>query len=206
VIYYASRTLDVAQENYTTTEKELLAIVFVLEKFRSYLLSSPVVVVTDHAALKFLLKKADSKPQLIRSMLWLQEFDLEIRDRIGAENLVVDHLSRIKWFADDASVIRDEILDESLLTLSTSLPSQWFANIVNYLVAYVFPPPASRATCDKLKSNARYYIWDNPYLWKMCSDQVTKRSIPDHEIDSVLQFCHLGTQRTARKVLNCGFY
>ena len=86
VIYYASRTLDAAQENYTTTEKELLAIVFALEKFRSYLLGTRVIVYTDHAALKYLLKKAESKLRLIRWMLWLQEFDLEIRDRSGAQN------------------------------------------------------------------------------------------------------------------------
>ena len=69
VIYYASRTLDVAQSNYTTTEKELLAVVFALENFLSYLLGSPVVVFTDHAALKYLLKTAESKPRLIRWML-----------------------------------------------------------------------------------------------------------------------------------------
>ena len=85
VIYYASRTLYVAQANYTTTEKELLAIVFALEKFRSYLLGTRVIVYTDHAALKYLLKKVESKPRLIRWMLWLQEFDLEIRDRSGAQ-------------------------------------------------------------------------------------------------------------------------
>jgi len=57
-----------------------------------------------------------------------------------------------------------------------------------------------------------YYIWDNPYLWKMCNDQVTRRCILDHEIDSVLKFCHssapgghLGTQRTARKMLDSHF-
>nr|KYP36241.1 Retrovirus-related Pol polyprotein from transposon 17.6 [Cajanus cajan] len=69
MIYYASRTLDDAQENYTTTEKELLAIVFALDKFLSYLLGSRVVVFTDHATLKYLLKMADSKPRLIRWML-----------------------------------------------------------------------------------------------------------------------------------------
>ena len=84
VIYYASRTLNAAQANYTTTEKELLAIVFALEKFRSYMLSSLVVVFTNHAALKYLLKKAESKPRLIRWMLWFQEFDWEICDRSGA--------------------------------------------------------------------------------------------------------------------------
>nr|KYP32484.1 Retrovirus-related Pol polyprotein from transposon 17.6 [Cajanus cajan] len=91
VIYYSSRTLDAAQANYTTTEKELLAIVFALDKFRSYLLGSRVIVYIDHAALKYLLKKADSKPRLIRWMPWLQEFDLDIRDKSGAQNLVVDH-------------------------------------------------------------------------------------------------------------------
>jgi len=81
MIYYASRTLDATQANYTTTEKELLEIVFALDKFTSHLFSSPFVVFIDHAALKFLLKKAESKPWLIRWMLWLQEFDLEIQDR-----------------------------------------------------------------------------------------------------------------------------
>jgi len=84
VIYYASRTLDAAQANYTTTKKDLLAIVFALDKFRSYLLGSHVIVFTDHAALKYLLKKAESKPRLIRWMLLLQEFDLDIRDKSEA--------------------------------------------------------------------------------------------------------------------------
>jgi len=92
VIYYASRTLDATQANYTTTEKELLVIVFALEKFCSYLLGTRVIVYTDHAALNYLLKKAESKPRLIRWVLWLQEFDLEIRDQSGAQNLVADHL------------------------------------------------------------------------------------------------------------------
>jgi len=158
------------------------------------------------------MKKAESKPWLIRWMLWLQEFNLEIRDRSGTQNLVADHLSKIERSTDDASPIWDHFPDESLLTLSTS-SSPWFANIVNYLAASIFPPLASRAQCDKLKSDARYYIWDDPYLWKMCNDQVTKRCILDHEIDSFLKFCHssapgghLGTQRTTRKVLDCGFY
>uniref|UniRef100_A0A151UH90 Retrovirus-related Pol polyprotein from transposon opus n=1 Tax=Cajanus cajan TaxID=3821 RepID=A0A151UH90_CAJCA len=71
VIYYAFRTLDAVQANYTTIEKELLAIILALDKFRSYLLGFLVIVYTDHAALKYLLKKAESKPRLIRWMLWL---------------------------------------------------------------------------------------------------------------------------------------
>ncbi|RDX99945.1 Retrovirus-related Pol polyprotein from transposon 17.6, partial [Mucuna pruriens] len=93
IIAYTSRTIDAAQVNYTTTEKDLLAIVFDLDKFRSYLLGSKIVVFSDHAALKYLLKNPDAKPRLIWWILLLQEFDVEIRDKKGVENVVADHLS-----------------------------------------------------------------------------------------------------------------
>ncbi|KAL0294962.1 UNVERIFIED_CONTAM: Retrovirus-related Pol polyprotein from transposon.6 [Sesamum radiatum] len=86
VIYYVSRMLDSAQSNYTTTEKELLAIVFALEKFRPYLLGTKVIVYSDHAALKYLLSKKDAKPRLIRWILLLQEFDLTIKDKKGGKS------------------------------------------------------------------------------------------------------------------------
>ena len=111
VIYYVSKTLNTAQCNYTTTEKELLAIVFGLDKFRSYLLGSKVLVYSDHAALKNLLAKKESKPRLIRWILLLQEFDLNIKDRSGAENLVADHLSRL-------------MKEEDLLPISESFPDE----------------------------------------------------------------------------------
>ena len=114
MIYYASITLDAAQANYTTTEKELLAIVFALDKFRSYLLGSKVVVFTNHAALKFLLKKPEAKPRLIRWMLLLQEFHIEIRDKSGAKNLMADRLSRIER-ASDPFPVQDSFPDEQLL-------------------------------------------------------------------------------------------
>ena len=81
--------------NYSTTKKELLAIVFALEKFRQYLVGAKVVVYTDHATIRYLLHKKDAKPRLIRWILLLQEFNLEIRDKKGCENVVADHLSRM---------------------------------------------------------------------------------------------------------------
>jgi len=92
VIYYTSKTLNSAQMNYTTTEKELLAVVFAYDKFRSYLVGSLVVVFSDHVALKYLLSKKDSKARLVRWILLFQEFDITIKDKKGTENIAVDHL------------------------------------------------------------------------------------------------------------------
>ena len=96
MIYFASRVLNENQVNYSTTEKELLEVIFALEKFRSYLIGFKVIVFTDHAALKYLLTKGDSKLRLLRWILLLQEFDLETRDKKGVENVVADQLSRLE--------------------------------------------------------------------------------------------------------------
>ena len=95
VIYYASKTLDSSQENYTTMEKEFLAVVFALEKFRSYIVGSSVTIFIDHAVLKYLLFKQNTKPRLTRWILLCQEFNLTIKDKKGVDNLVADHLSRL---------------------------------------------------------------------------------------------------------------
>ena len=85
-----------AQFNYATTEKEFLAIVFAFDKFRPYLIGNKVIVFTDYFAIKYLMTKKDAKPRLIRWVLLLQEFDVEIQDKKGSENMVVDHLSRLE--------------------------------------------------------------------------------------------------------------
>ncbi|RDY14409.1 Retrovirus-related Pol polyprotein from transposon 17.6, partial [Mucuna pruriens] len=165
-------------QNYITTEKELLAIVFALDKFYSYLLGTRIVVFSDHATLRYLLKKSDAKSRLIRWMLLLQEFDIEIRDK-----KVANHLSRIER-EEDLMPIRDQFLDEQQLHIKTSTP--WFVDICNYVVTSQFPPEASRIYKEKLQSDAKYYMWDDPYLWRLCSDQVIRRCIPNTEINSVL--------------------
>ena len=89
MIYYSSRTLNDAQQNYTTTEKKFLVIIFALEKFRSYLLGSKMVIFMNHSTLKYLMIKKEAKARLIRWILLLQEFDLKIRDKRGIENVVL---------------------------------------------------------------------------------------------------------------------
>jgi hypothetical protein len=132
VIYYASKTLMDAQVNYTTTEKELLAVVFALDKFRSYLLGSKVIIYSDHAALRHLLAKKETKPRLIRWILLLQEFDIEIRDKKGTENVVADHLSRIMFEKPQPIPVHDSLPDEKLLK-NTQRDLPRYAGIRNYL-------------------------------------------------------------------------
>ena len=111
VIYYASRTLNDPQLNHATTEKELLAIVFAFDKFQPYLIGNKVIVHTNYSAIKYLMTKKDAKPRLIKWVLLLQEFDLEIKDKKGTENLVADHLSRLEGPSKEVQ-INDEFPDE----------------------------------------------------------------------------------------------
>ncbi|WVZ70418.1 hypothetical protein U9M48_019089 [Paspalum notatum var. saurae] len=152
-ISYASKMLTSPQLNYSTTEKELLAVVFAIDKFRSYLVGSKVIIYTDHAALKYLLTKKDAKPRLIRWVLLLQEFDIEIRDKKGVENLAADHLSRMKFEETLPLPIDDYMRDDQLLMVTTAQP--WYANLVNYIIAGYVPEGADKR---KLAHDSQLYL------------------------------------------------
>ena len=130
VVYYANKTLNEAQRHYTTTEKELLVVVYALDKFRSYLVGSFIIIFTDHFALKYLLTIQDSKVRLIKWVLLLQEFNLQIKDKKGVENVVANHLSRLTIVHDSHSPpINDEFPEESLFLVDNA---PWYAYIANY--------------------------------------------------------------------------
>ncbi|KAM2938069.1 hypothetical protein FF1_037907 [Malus domestica] len=143
-------------------------------------------------------------------MLLLQEFDIEIRDKKGCENVVADHLSRLVH-KEESFPISETFPDEQLLSIEVSTP--WYADLVNFLVSKQVPNTLSKVQRDKLKHDARFYVWDDPYLWKYCPNQIVRRCVPNSDFNSILAFCHsyacgghFGTQRTALKVLESGFY
>ncbi|CAN6583905.1 unnamed protein product [Malus baccata var. baccata] len=197
VIYYASRTLNDAQLNYATTKKELLAV---------------VIFYTDHAALKYLFSKKDAKPRVIRWILLLQEFDLEIRDKKGSANVVADHLSRLinSATAEEGTLpLNENFPDEQLLAIQHKIP--WFADLINYLARGVFHPDFSYQQKKKFLADAKFYFWDEPY--KYCPDQINRRCIPEEELNIVLKSAHhyacgghFGPKRTVAKILQSGLF
>ena len=131
VVYYARKTLNEAQRNYTTTENELLVVVYALDKLRAYLVGSDIIIFTDHSTLKYLLTKQNSKARLIRWVLLLQEFNLKIKDKKGVENVVADHLSRLTIAHNTHNpLINDEFPKESQLLVENT---PWYAHIANFL-------------------------------------------------------------------------
>nr|GEW00631.1 reverse transcriptase domain-containing protein [Tanacetum cinerariifolium] len=135
-IHYASKTMNQAEANYTTTEKEILAVVYAFEKFRSYLIMNKSIVYTEHSALKYFFSKKDAKARLLRLILLLQEFDFKVIDTRGAENYAADHLLRLENPYEnvfDPKEINETFPLESLNKIAHKDPSTLlFADLANY--------------------------------------------------------------------------
>ncbi|GJV92007.1 reverse transcriptase domain-containing protein [Tanacetum coccineum] len=188
-IHYASKTMMDAQAHYTTTEKELLAVVYVFEKFRPYLVLSKTIMYTDHLALKYLLAKQDAKPRLLWWILLLQEFDVIIRDKKGAENLAANHLSRLQNPHKD-------VLENKEITETFPLET---LGMVTFR--------------EKILQRCEALFWDDPYLFRVCADQMIRRCVYGQEVVDILTACHNGptgghhgANYTAKKVFDSGFY
>ncbi|GJS09146.1 reverse transcriptase domain-containing protein [Tanacetum coccineum] len=136
-IHYASKTMNEAESHYTTTEKEMFAVVYTFEKFRSYLILNKSVVYTDHFALKYLFAKKDSKARLLQWILLLQEFDFNVIDTNGAENLAANHLSQLENPYENVlypKEVNEKFLLETLnmVTSRSDSSTPWFADYANY--------------------------------------------------------------------------
>ena len=147
-----------------------MAVVYGLDKFRAYLFGSDIVIFTDHSALKYLLTKQNAKKRLIRWVLLLQEFNLQIKDKKGVENVVADHLSRLTIAHDTHSPpINDEFPEESLMQLEQA---PWYAHIANFLATGEIPA--------EWKEHDRKYFYDkiHSYYWE---DQIIRKCVPEEE-------------------------
>ena len=180
VVYYASKTLNEAQRNYTTTKKELLVVVYALEKFQAYLVGADIVIFTDHSALKYLLTKQNAKARLIRWVLLIQEFNLQIKDKKGVDNVVADHLSRLTIAHNTHSPppINDEFPEESLMQLENG---PWYAHIANFLATGETPTDWKEQDRKYFFAKIHSYYWEEPFLFKYCADQIIRKCVPEEE-------------------------
>ncbi|GKA69781.1 reverse transcriptase domain-containing protein [Tanacetum coccineum] len=223
-IHYASKTMNEAESRYTTTEKEMLAVVYAFEKFRSYLVMNKCTVYTDHSALKYLFAKKDSKARLLRWVLLLQEFDFDVVDTKGAENLAADHLSRLENPHEnelDPKEINEKFPLETLSSIAVlDASTPWFADIANYHAGNFVIKGMSTQQKRKFFKDVKHYFWEDPFLFKICADQVIRRCVFGKEAHDILMACHLsphglhewstgghhGANYTARKVFDSGFF
>ncbi|GJX95115.1 reverse transcriptase domain-containing protein [Tanacetum coccineum] len=217
-IHYASKTMTEAESNYTTTEKEMLAVVYAFEKFRSYLIMNKSVVYTDHSALKYLFNKKDAKARLLRWVLLLQEFDFKVIDTKGAENYAADHLSRLENPYEnvfDPKEINETFPLETLNTVISrdNQSTPWFADIANYHAGNFLIKGMSTQQKKKFFKDIKHYFWDDPYLFRICADQIIRRCVFGQEALEILKACHEGptgghhsANITARKVFDAGFF
>ncbi|RVW69125.1 Retrovirus-related Pol polyprotein from transposon 17.6 [Vitis vinifera] len=153
VIYYASKTLNEVQRNYTTQRKN-----------------------------------SRCKSKVVRWILLLQEFNLQIRDKKGVENVVADHLSRLA-IAHNSHVlpINDDFLEESLMLLENT---PWYAHIANYLVTGEVPSEWKTQDMKHFFAKIHAYYWEEPFLSKYCANQIIRKCVPEEKQQGILNHCH----------------
>ncbi|GJW99848.1 reverse transcriptase domain-containing protein [Tanacetum coccineum] len=199
-----------------------------------YAILSKTIVYTDHSAIKYLMAKQDAKSRLLRWILLLQEFNLEIRDKKGAENVAADHLSRLenphKNELEKQDItesfpleslgkveevkeinVNDNVLNNVNMLSDNTTP--WFADLANYHAGNFVKKGMSSQQKKKFFKDAKHYYWDDPYLFKICADQVIRRCVFGKEANEILMACHNGptgghhsANYTARKVFDTGFF
>nr|GEZ16668.1 reverse transcriptase domain-containing protein [Tanacetum cinerariifolium] len=203
------------EANYTTTEKEMLAVVYVFEKFRSYHIMNKSIVYTDQSALKYLFAKKDAKARLLCWILLLQEFDFKVIDIRGAKNYAADHLSRLENPYEnvfDLKEINETFSLESLNKIAHQDKStSWFADLANYHARKFIIKGMTTQQKHKIFKDARHYFWDDPYLFRTCADQIIQRCVAGQEAIDILKACHsgptgghYGANYTAKKVFDSG--
>jgi hypothetical protein len=183
----------------------LLVVVHAINKFRHYITGYQAFVHTGHSDIKFLMNKPATNPRVTRWLLLLQEFDINIIDRPGKDNLVVDFLSRLIHLGDNA-LVDDNFPNENLFSISTFTP--WYADVANYLVTGKMPQKLSPREKQKVIQLSENYMWHDDCIYKTGPDLVIIICVREDKIHDILQACHdgpcgshFGDKRTAYKVL-----
>ncbi|GJZ37950.1 reverse transcriptase domain-containing protein [Tanacetum coccineum] len=153
--------------------------------------------VYGHSALKYLFANKDSKARLLRWVLLLQEFKFKVIDIKGAGNLAANHLSRLENPYEnvlDPKEINETFPLETLnmVTFRGDLSTPWFTDFAKYHVGNFIVKGMSSQQKNKFFKDVKHYFWDDPYLFKICADQVIQRCVLGQEANDILKACHSG--------------
>nr|GEZ65356.1 reverse transcriptase domain-containing protein [Tanacetum cinerariifolium] len=183
-IHYASKIMNEAQIHYTTTEKEMLDVVYAFEKFQPYLVLSKSIVYTDLSALKYLLNKQDAKPRLENPHKDVLE-NKDINENFPLETLGSLSNNSTPWFVDIAIFHEGNFINKGLTSQQKK----------------------------KFFKDVKHYFWYDPYLFRICADQIIRRCVHGQEAFEVLKACHEGPTRghhsanlTVKNVFDAGFF
>ncbi|KAL3675122.1 hypothetical protein R1sor_025070 [Riccia sorocarpa] len=210
-IYYASRQLNDAEKNYTTTEREALGMVYACKKFRTYLLGYPFVFHVDHSALQYLVKKADLSGRIARWVLLLQEFDYSIQVRKEISHANVDFLSRL-YTEDQSKEIEDNFPDEELFQLTTTKNTRYMDEY-RYLKTLQCPEDLDPQQRAVFVHKMGPYELKNGILFKMSPDEELRRCLESYEVGGVIESLHFeasgghyAMKNTVKKILAAGYW
>jgi len=209
-IAYSSRKLSTAEKNYTTTEREGLAMVYALQKFRHYLLGAPFKMFTDHSALKYLVNKPVLGGRICIWLLLFQEYDFEIIVKLGRLNARPDHLSQIDS-GEEPSNLDDNLLDAPLFSIQIAY--DYYADIIQFLTTGIAPEEFTKQQKKQLVVKAADFTLITGCLYKLGPDEVLRRCVMPHEKDAIIKEAHSGTagghfagKPTTHKILEAGLW
>nr|GFA08680.1 reverse transcriptase domain-containing protein [Tanacetum cinerariifolium] len=184
----------------------------------SCLIMNKSIVYTDHSALKYLFAKKDSKARLLCWVLLLQEFTFKVIDTKGAENLATIHLSLLE--NPHQNVLDPKEINESfpidtlnMVSFCGNSSTLWFIDFANYHTGNCVVKGMSSQQKNKFFKDVKHYLWDDPFLFKICADQVIRRCVHGQKAIDILKACHYeptgghhSPNYTTKKVFDSGFY
>jgi hypothetical protein len=202
--------LTIVEQNYSTIERECLAMVFSVKKFRHYLLLNPVVFFVDHMALRYLVNKPDLSGRLVRWIFLLEEFDYTVEYKPGRMHKQADHLSRIS--KDLSSLPLEDDLPYASLFAIDVVPT-WYNHIVEFLSTQQMPLVLSKNERRKIRVNNRHFALIFGRLYRRNADGILRQCVTYQEVPSILEayrdsVCggHFSRRLTAQKALRSGYF
>eukprot|EP00253_Pinus_taeda_P029632 PITA_29632 len=209
-IYYTNKNLTPTGLNYTVTEKEFLAVIHAINKFKHYITGYETFIHTDHSTIIYLINKPITNGRVIRWLLLLQEFNITVLDRPGKQNIVADFLSMIHNTKED-SLVEDKFPDEYLFAVTTK--THWYVDIASYLVTRKLPPLLFSSERKKFIRESSKYSWISNELFKTGPDLVIRRCVREDEMPDILKACHdepcsghFADKRIAYKILSLEYF